>query len=230
LPNAEGGGKSGPCSPLEKRAPSLYRNLQSTHGKAALTINGGGTGDGGRSDLFSVNESGEASAGGVLVFGALSRAAVLNTAPGAKPPEIRNTTNPSRRTVLAGVSVAIAPMASARAAPEHQGSCSDGPREVHSTPRPPLPTPGRRRSLGLTKGYLGNVGSSWKAAKEGLSKSITGPGGIIMSKKEEPQGSPLHRTALTDSNRLQSDERRSFLRRLAPPAKCFIQGKDFLHH
>ena len=33
-----------------------------------------------------------------------------------------------------------------------------------------------------------------------------------MPKKEEPQGSPLHRAALTDSNRLQSDERRSFLR------------------
>jgi hypothetical protein len=95
------------------RAPSVYRNLKSAHGKAALTINGGGTGDGGRSDLFSVNESGEASTGGGLVFGALSRAAVLNTAPGANPPEIRNTTNPSRRTVLAGVSVAIAPMAAA---------------------------------------------------------------------------------------------------------------------
>src|ERR1700694_5226027 len=37
--------RSGRCSPLEKRAPPLYRNPQSVHAKAALTINGGGTGD-----------------------------------------------------------------------------------------------------------------------------------------------------------------------------------------
>src|SRR3984893_5100461 len=67
------------------RAPSVYRNLKSPHGKAALTISGGGTGDGGRSDLFSVNESVEASTGGGLVFGALSRAAVLTNPQYHKP-------------------------------------------------------------------------------------------------------------------------------------------------
>jgi hypothetical protein len=85
---ASGGGKGGPdllgmgeggseigAGALWGRARSVYRNLQSTHGKAALTINGGGTGDAAAMVAVpSVNESGEASTGRRIGFRAVKPA------------------------------------------------------------------------------------------------------------------------------------------------------------